>query len=99
MHRLFSSGSRHRCIFIHPRPSQARTFLPRGSTARGSSSTALAVVLLSVRHVLVSAAAAVVPWSLTVVPHGLAVVPLVRGGSTASRGLVRWITVGFCSRL
>ena len=91
---MFSSGSRHRCIFIHPRPSQARTFLPRGSTARGSGSTALAVVLLSDRHVLVSAAVVVVPWSLMVVPRGLAVVPRSWSGSTACYDLEKWITVG-----
>ena len=52
---------------------------------------------LCYRSTLATAAAVVVPRFLTVVPHGLAVVPLVRSGSTASHGLVKWITVGFSS--
>ena len=54
---------------------------------------------LCFRLVLVPAVAAVVPRSLAVVPFGRAVVPLVRGGSTAGRGLVKWITIGFVSLL
>ena len=66
-------------MFPYPHSSQARGFLPCGSTARGSGSTAPAEVPPStlVPHVcLVVAGAVVVPRACTVVPRDLAVVPL-----------------------